>query len=106
MTITTGQKKRILYSLVSLSASNYRLHTPSFFLASHVPRTCILAFAISSNSMHDTLRLPLSVFWTIWSSLRQGFWAQSSAVLHLGSVAALMGLGLLHFAFRLKGLGS
>jgi len=84
--ITTGPKKD------SLSASNYQLHTPSFFWPSHVPRTCILAFAISSNSMHDTSRL-LSVFWTTWSGLRQVFGHNRSAVLHLGSVAALRVLG-------------
>lgn len=94
--ITTGQKTD------PLSASNYQLHTPSFFWPSHAPRTCILAFAISSNSMHDTSRL-LSVFWTTWSGLRQVFWAQSFCRFAFRQRSSIEGLRLLHFGPR--GLG-
>ena len=74
--ITTGQKKRILYSLVSLSASNYRLHTPSFFSR----RTCPdlhsgVCYFIEFDARYLTSPSVRFLDDLIWSA--EVFWAQA-----------------------------
>ena len=98
-------KKRILYSLVSISASNYQLHTPSFF---YTRRTCpgpafwrLLFHRIRCTIPHVFLCPFSGRFGLVCGKF---FGHKCSAVLHLGSVAALMGLGLLHFGSRGSGV--
>ena len=97
MMITTGPKKRILYSLVSLSASNYQHHTPSFFGR----RTC--RGPAFWRLLFHRIRCAIPHVFLCPFSGRSGlvcgkfFGHKHSVVLHL---AALMGLGLLHSGSR------
>ena len=85
-----------------LSASNYQLHTPSFFSRRTCPGPAF--WRLLFHRIRCTIPRVFCPF-----SGRPGlvcgkfFGHNRSAVLHLGSVAALMGLRLLHFGPR--GLG-
>lgn len=91
--ITTGQK------MDPLSASNYPLHTPPFFSRRTYPGPAF--WRLLFHRIRCTIPRVFCPF-----SGRPGlvcgkfFGHNRSAVLHLGSVAALMGLGLLHFGPR------